>query len=155
MTLIFFDNQLWAMLFLVHGSISIPLQAETSEMKRLFSVIEANAMLPQLRGLLGRIQNEKDRMLEMEPDPEVIQTKSAYDWGMTRGAEYILILEAFQQAVKEVEELGVLVKDLDQGLCDFPHQRDGRMVYLCWKLDEEEVTWWHDVDAGFAGRQPL
>ncbi len=112
-------------------------------------------MLPQLRGLLGRIQNEKERMLEMEPDPEEVQTKAAYDWGMARGAEYISILEAFQQAVREVEEMGVLVKDLDQGLCDFPHQRDGRMVYLCWKLDEDEVTWWHDVDAGFAGRQPL
>jgi hypothetical protein len=44
---------------------------------------------------------------------------------------------------------------LDVGLCDFPHQRDGRVVYLCWKQDEEEVSWWHDLDSGFAGRQPI
>lgn len=143
------------MLFVIQGSYLILKRAVTSEMKRLFSVKEANSMLPQLRTLLGRIQNEKDRMLEMKPDPEEVQTKAAYDWGMARGAEYILVLESFQQAIKEVEDMGVLVKDLDQGLCDFPHQRDGRVVYLCWKLEEDEVAWWHDVDAGFAGRQPL
>ena len=67
----------------------------------------------------------------------------------------IEILDAFQQAMKEIEDLGVLVKDFDIGLCDFPHKREGRVVYLCWKLDEDKVSWWHDMDAGFAGRQPL
>jgi len=49
----------------------------------------------------------------------------------------------------------VEIKDFDQGLCDFPHLRGGKIVYLCWKKGESRIEWWHDVEAGFAGRQPL
>ena len=49
----------------------------------------------------------------------------------------------------------MLVKDLDIGLCDFPHMMDGRVVYLCWKLGETEIRWWHEVNSGYSGRQPL
>ena len=126
-------------------------------MNKLFSVDEANALIPQLRDLLARVRAERERMLEMKPELEKGQSQKGYpnDWGTPRGAEYIEILDAFQQAMKAIEDLGVLVKDFNIGLCDFPHKRDGRVVYLCWKLDEDEVSWWHDVDTGFAGRQPL
>jgi aerobic C4-dicarboxylate transport protein len=53
------------------------------------------------------------------------------------------------------QELGILVKDLDLGLCDFPHLRDGRVVYLCWKLGEQEVRWWHETTTGYKDRCPL
>ncbi len=56
---------------------------------------------------------------------------------------------------REVAESGAIVKDLDMGLLDFPHLRDGREVYLCWRLGEERISWWHEVDAGLSGRQPL
>ena len=56
---------------------------------------------------------------------------------------------------QEILGLGVEIKDLDQWLIDFPSQRDGRVVYLCWRRGEENIEWWHDMDAGFAGRQPL
>jgi hypothetical protein len=49
----------------------------------------------------------------------------------------------------------VELKDVEQGLLDFPHEREGRVVYLCWRLGEEGIGWWHDLDVGFAGRQPL
>lgn len=124
-------------------------------MNRLFSVQEANALIPHLRGLLAKVQTERHRMMEMKPELEKAQQRHVYDWGSSRGVEYIEILDAFQQALHEIEELGVLVKDLDVGLCDFPHKREGRVVLLCWKQDEEEVSWWHDVDTGFAGRQPI
>ena len=52
-------------------------------------------------------------------------------------------------------KMGVLVKDLDKGLCDFAYMMDGRVVHLCWKLGESEIGWWHETNAGFAGRQPL
>ena len=57
--------------------------------------------------------------------------------------------------VQELAELGVECKSLESGLVDFPAERDGRVVYLCWRDGEEAVTHWHEVDAGFAGRQPL
>jgi len=51
--------------------------------------------------------------------------------------------------------MGIIIKDLDVGLCDFPHMKDGRVVYLCWKLGEDEVSWWHEIESGFSGRRPL
>ena len=66
-----------------------------------------------------------------------------------------MVLEAFQESVLRIKNLGVLVKDFDIGLCDFPHQRDGKVVYLCWKLGEKKIGWWHDINNGFSERQPL
>jgi hypothetical protein len=58
-------------------------------------------------------------------------------------------------AAEDINELGVEIKDLERGLCDFPSLRDGRVVYLCWLLGEDSIEWWHDTDTGFSGRQPL
>ena len=70
--------------------------------------------------------------------------------------------EGLEQAVaalnglaEQINELGCELKDIDQGLIDFRTEMDGREVYLCWKLGEERVEWWHELDTGFAGRQPL
>ena len=112
-------------------------------------------MLPRLRQLLSRVQSEKQRLVAMKPTVEGARAGHMRDWGTPQGPAYISILENFQESLCHIEELGVLVKDFDTGLCDFPHKRDGRVVYLCWKLDEEEVAWWHDLNTGFAGRQPL
>ena len=130
-------------------------QVRRCGMNKIFSIEEANALLPHLRGLLSKVQGEKLRMLQMKPVVEKALEGHTYDWGTPLGAEYVAILDAFHQAVRNIEELGILVKDFDVGLCDFPHKRDGKMVLLCWKLDEDEVSWWHDLDTGFAGRQPL
>jgi hypothetical protein len=63
--------------------------------------------------------------------------------------------EAVTRAVERLQRLGVLVKDLDRGLVDFPSLRDGEEVLLCWQVGEEEITHWHGVAEGFAGRKPL
>jgi len=63
--------------------------------------------------------------------------------------------EAVAGAVEELQALGVLVKDLDRGLVDFPALRDGEEVLLCWQVGEDEVAYWHGADEGFAGRKPL
>ena len=63
--------------------------------------------------------------------------------------------EAAKRAVEQLQRLGVLVKDLDRGLVDFPTLRDGEEVLLCWRVGEEEIAHWHGVDEGFAGRKPL
>ncbi|MDE2667612.1 MAG: DUF2203 domain-containing protein [Acidobacteriota bacterium] len=124
-------------------------------MEKLFSVAEANALLPRLRQLLSRVQTDKRRLVAMKAAVEGAREGHVRDWGTPQGPAYIQILESFQESVHNIEVLGVLVKDFDAGLCDFPHKRDGRVVYLCWKLDEKEVAWWHDLNSGFAGRQPL
>jgi hypothetical protein len=63
--------------------------------------------------------------------------------------------QAVTQAAERLERLGVLVKDLDTGLVDFPALHEGEEVLLCWQLGEDEVAHWHGVDEGFAGRKPL
>ena len=63
--------------------------------------------------------------------------------------------EAVARCVEELERQGVLVKDLDRGLVDFPALRDGEEVLLCWEVGEDEVAFWHGIDEGFAGRKPL
>ena len=76
--------------------------------------------------------------------------------GMEGGSLYAIVISSFTAEIAELEESGVQLKDFDRGLIDFPSLRDGRVVLLCWQLGEgDEVEWWHDMDAGFAGRTPL
>ena len=70
-------------------------------------------------------------------------------------AEVEAAADGIRQAVEELTELGVQVKDLDTGLVDFPALRHGEEVLLCWQLGEDEIGWWHTLDGGFAGRRPL
>ncbi len=70
-------------------------------------------------------------------------------------AELVAEQSTFRAYLHELEKLGVELKGAHNGLCDFPSQKDGREVYLCWKLGEEEVTHWHELHAGFSGRQPI
>ncbi len=75
---------------------------------------------------------------------------------MAGGVLYARLLTNFAAKMSEIEAMGVQLKDFDRGLVDFPSLRDGRVVLLCWQLDEgDELEWWHDMDAGFGGRTPL
>lgn len=72
------------------------------------------------------------------------------------GLQYAKILMDLTSQTGELEALGVQLKDFDRGLVDFPSLREGRVVLLCWQIgDGDELQWWHDVEAGFAGREPL
>jgi hypothetical protein len=63
--------------------------------------------------------------------------------------------QTFWRGMAQLQALGVVVKDLDRGLIDFPHRREGREVYLCWEYGEERIDYWHETDSGYSGRQPL
>jgi hypothetical protein len=75
--------------------------------------------------------------------------------GSRKAGAVLADFEKIQRAVKAIEGLGLQLKDINTGLIDFLSERDGREVYLCWRFDEPRVAHWHDLDAGFAGRQPL
>jgi hypothetical protein len=75
---------------------------------------------------------------------------------MANGPQYAAILTQLTNQMTQLESLGIQLKDFERGLIDFPSLRDGRVVLLCWQMGEgDRVEWWHDVDAGFAGRTPL
>lgn len=97
------------------------------------------------RDLMGRFELASATASATKPDPELEQLQRDV---MQRAHD----IEGFMQ---ELNELGVLCKSMEAGLFDFPAERDGRPVYLCWQLGERTVAHWHDIDAGFGGRQPL
>jgi len=70
-------------------------------------------------------------------------------------AGYVAALLAIRRAIRELERMGVQVKDVKSGLVDFPSRLDGREVLLCWRVGESKIEFWHDLQSGFAGRQPL
>lgn len=128
---------------------------EEEEEERTFTLSEARSLIPRLRKLLARIAREREALMKLRAELDRARAKAEYGGGSPFGATYLVHLIAFSEAVQEVELLGVHVKDFRTGLVDFPHERGGRIVYLCWRPDEDEIGWWHEVDAGFAGRQPL
>jgi hypothetical protein len=123
--------------------------------ERLFSVEEANALLPKLREILDQATLHRDALREKAPHMEPILRAAIGNGGGKVGSEYGLEAYNLYLAVERIRELGVVLKDLDMGLLDFPHEREGRVVFLCWHPPEESVTFWHDIDTGYAGRQPL
>jgi hypothetical protein len=128
---------------------------ETEEV-RVFTLGEARGLVPRLRKLLARVTKEREALLDLRVEIDLAREKASEGGGGSPlGPTYLAHLIAFSEAVQEVEYLGVHVKDLRTGLVDFPYDRDGRIVYLCWKPDEDEIAWWHETDSGFAGRQPL
>jgi hypothetical protein len=125
---------------------------------KIFTVEEANALLPEVRIITGKIQRAHRKLSRFRDEAK--QAAEAADQGggggMVNGVAYAAILTELTTQMAELEALGVQLKDFERGLVDFPSLRDGRVVLLCWQLGEgDELEWWHDVDAGFAGRTPL
>jgi hypothetical protein len=124
---------------------------------KLFTIQEANAMLPNVRIILANIQ-QAHRKLSRYRDEAKKASEGAEQGGggITDGVAYAALLTELTVQLAELDSLGVQLKDFERGLIDFPSLRDGRVVLLCWQLGEgDELEWWHDVDAGFAGRTPL
>src|SRR5690349_1665631 len=124
---------------------------------KLFTVEEANALLPTARRVVGRIQCAYARVSAAQESARLAAAGAAQGGGgMEGGGDYVLALSDLAEASGELEELGVQLKDYERGLIDFPTLRDDRVVLLCWQMGEgDTLEWWHDLEAGFAGRQPL
>lgn len=122
---------------------------------KLFTVEEANALLPELRRLMRGLEGYKRRLQELGPEGKKASENAVEGGGTEYGIEYAANVAAFLGMTQEILALGVEIKDFESGLCDFPHLRGGKVVYLCWKKGESSVEWWHDIDAGFAGRQRI
>ncbi len=123
--------------------------------QKLFSVEEANALLPELKRLLEEARARRDAMREKAPDLQPILEASGSNGGGKKGSEFGVDAYKLHLSVGRITELGVVLKDLDSGLLDFPHSREGRVVFLCWHPPEERVEFWHEIEAGYAGRHPL
>lgn len=123
---------------------------------RFFTVEEANASLPRLRELIKEIKAAREVIASARPELQPILKKSIGNGGSKKAGDLLPEFERLQTATKAIEDMGIVLKDPDNGLVDFLHRRpDGREVYLCWRYGEPEVSFWHELHAGFAGRQSL
>jgi hypothetical protein len=128
--------------------------------KKHYTLAEANAMLPLLRSILrdvttlaNELRDRYERLVRLQKaegldrahEEEVQQLVAEFERGQEKMREYEL----------ELDKLGVELKDYYTGLIDFRHMKDGKEVYLCWRLGEPEIAHWHELDAGVAGRQKL
>jgi len=94
-------------------------------------------------------------MLRLEPEVKRAGERASEGGRTVFGVQNASALNNFLGGAREILGNGVEIKDFDLGLCDFPHERDGKIVYLCLRRGEDRIDWWHDLDAGFAGRRPL
>jgi len=124
---------------------------------KVFTVQEANALLPNVRTIVGKIQRAHRQLSRYREDAQkAAEAAELGGGGLPNGIAYAGVLTQLTTHVAELEALGVQLKDFERGLVDFPSLRDGRIVLLCWQLGEgDELEFWHDIDAGFAGRTPL
>lgn len=131
-------------------------------MPRYFTLDEATALLPTLRPILERIIMLRARLERTERDLVSLHWKARTNghanhegsFGDGQSARTDLMNEINIELLK-IQDLGVELKDPALGLIDFPSVRGDKIVYLCWRLGETEIGYWHDTDTGFAGRQPL
>lgn len=123
--------------------------------ERVFTLFEANQLIPQLQSHLATVQRRKAVLMETRDEIRKASARADQGGGTPVGAHYVRSLQEISASLHAIHELGVHVKDVDIGLCDFPHLRDGRIVYLCWKLGEKEIRWWHEVTTGYNDRCPL
>jgi hypothetical protein len=126
---------------------------------RLFTVNEANALLAQLRPLLERIL-ENIRRLKSKTETIIVNEKldpEATDLmeRLQENGDIARLVEEVKAWVEEIQSHGCMCKGVEQGLIDFPCMLGAEVVFLCWQLGESNVSYWHRIEDGFAGRRPL
>ena len=120
--------------------------------ERLYTLAEANAELTDLRERLPRLRIARDGLIAAS---ERIKEAVASDGGGVAETGWFTHQQTLKTELEHLAERGILLRDPEVGLIDFPAEREGRRVYLCWRLGEDEVAWYHEATAGFGNRKPL
>jgi hypothetical protein len=121
---------------------------------RHFTTEEANALLPTVEPKLVELRAARDQLTDSELH-EVLSEAAPSNGGGNPGREVGEAFLSVRGLLAELQGMGIVIRDLDRGLVDFPAILEGREVYLCWELGEDEIAFWHDLDAGYGGRRPL
>ncbi|MGH2640790.1 MAG: DUF2203 domain-containing protein [Actinomycetota bacterium] len=120
--------------------------------ERLFSIADADAELDELRVRLPRLREARQRLIDTS---ERITSAVEIDGGGVEGSDWFRAQETLKQELLWLADRGILLRDPDTGLVDFPAERDGERVFLCWRLGEDRVGWYHSERSGFSSRKPL
>ncbi|HEY1277269.1 MAG TPA: DUF2203 domain-containing protein [Thermoleophilaceae bacterium] len=126
----------------------------SGQSRRHYTLEEATTALPRVVELLARMRSARERLGDREAR-EALSEAGPTNGGGTPGRTVSEAFLELRESMLELREREIVLRDLDRGLIDFPALRDGREVYLCWEEGEQEIGFWHEPDAGFAGRRPL
>jgi hypothetical protein len=122
--------------------------------ERHFTREEANALLPQLTALLTQLREAKDELTDTDAH-EALAEAAPTNGGGEEGRQVGIAFLEVRRLLEIVERAGIVLRDIDRGLIDFPALMDGREIYLCWEIGEDEVGYWHDIEGGYGGREAL
>ena len=120
-----------------------------------FTLEEANAALPLVLSVFERVHELTMELKKKKKTLDTLHKSAPTNGGHKKGAELAAISDNITGLMSQLEAKGILIKDVDSGLVDFPHLRDGEEVLLCWRLGERKIGYWHDLESGYQGRQPL
>lgn len=141
-------------------------------MTRFYDIDEANAQLPEVGAILSALRDQREELIRLR-DEALARSESveaaAGDTGRSSSADSPSadddsrvvrlrmqgIVDRMQAGVARLVELSVTLRDIESGLIDFPALVSGRPVWLCWRLGEGDIEWWHELSTGFSGRQRL
>ncbi len=119
-----------------------------------YNVDEANGLIPKLKPLLERIRKTQEELAK-DKTVAAVREKAAQNGGGLPGRQLSTLTKTLEADMRQLEEWGIVLRDPAIGLIDFLHKREGETVFLCWKLGEPRVEWWHPLETGIAGRQRL
>ncbi len=119
-----------------------------------YSVDEANALIPKLKSVLERIRQTQEELAK-DKTVAAVREKAAQNGGGLPGRHLSTLTKTLESDLRQLADWGIVLRDPSIGLIDFLHKRGGETVFLCWKLGESRVEWWHPLETGIAGRQRL
>lgn len=124
-------------------------------MPQFFTLDEANHALQTIRPLMDEVQAIRRKILVNQPEAWPAIEKSAGNGGNRALSDMVEDFENLDALIHQIQDIGAQIKDINTGLLDFSALKDGREVYLCWQYGEDDIQFWHEIEAGFAGRQPI
>jgi hypothetical protein len=125
-------------------------------MFKLYTPQAANNTLPDIERRIKHIIFQKDSVVSLQEELQrIVDGGSAFGEFFRKKQELNVAVSSLYKSIEQIEELGVIIKSVDEGLLDFPSKRFNEEVWLCWKIGESRVKFWHRKDEGFEGRKPL
>ncbi len=142
-------------------------------MGRFYTIDSANARLPEVRAILERLREQRAELIALRDELAARRRGGGgAEGGPAEGARSPRpakaaseaealrlrmrgIIDQMEAAVQQLVDWDISLRDIESGLVDFPALANGRQIWLCWRLGEDEIGWWHELEAGFAGRRPL
>ena len=125
-------------------------------MFKLFTPIKANNILPEVKAKFVRILNQRNNIMELQVElNSIVNLESSHEEYFMKKTLVNKALTELYKDIEELEGLGILIKSFEEGLLDFPSKRFNEEVWLCWKIGEDKIKFWHGKNEGFMGRKPL